>query len=110
MPSRLEQIRALERRYSGPIPPAARDAVLYGVPQRVRTARCRIRTHRLWALQAIVANARWRAIEDDNPDFQSLERLHHRVSRMCAMMQAVSRLLTWHLYLASLPQGRDSDN
>lgn len=107
---RLERLRALEKRYDGPIPPDDRDAALHATPISVRAARQRLRFHRRSADDAIAASARWRSIAADGgyAHLPQAEITARRIALTIRMLDAAGRHLVWRLHLRS-PDFGDRD-
>jgi hypothetical protein len=104
MPSRLERLHALENRYNGPIPGSERDAVLYVAPPARRAALNRVRAHRRWAIQAIEASTKWRAIaaRGGYAHLDSYSVLRYRVALSCNLTHAASQLIAWQAYALAM--------
>lgn len=104
MQTPLERLRALERRYTGPVPKAPLDAALYATPPDLRTARDRVRFYQRWLDQAVEASVRWRAAaaHGDYDRLTASQNLVRRVSLARAMLQTARQCLRWKSHLREL--------
>ena len=104
MQSTLERLRALERRYTGPVPKALLDTTLYDTSPTLRIARDRAGFYHRWSGQTIEASTRWRAAvaHGDFRRLTAMQILARRLVLARTMLQAARQCLQWNAYLAAL--------
>lgn len=101
MPSTLRNLRALERRYNGPIPRSELDAVLHSAPAYRRKHRAHIRFYCHQMLQAVTASVGWRnALKKGNfTGLPSLRRLARQISLTHEIVRSADAYLHWQIRL-----------